>query len=81
MPKCLCTIDLVLESIVEISPREGVQARKPLRESESSTHTTQPRDERKKKEKQICLDLVAHGRSDSSLWSEAQTCLDLRQTW
>lgn len=50
------------------------------RPTHTHQHTTKS-EERKKKERWVCPDLVAPGRSDSSLWSEAQTWLDLHQTW
>lgn len=47
-----------------------------------NTYTTQRgREEMKKKEKQIYVDLMALNQSSSILWLAVQTCLDRHQTW
>ena len=90
--QCLCTINLVLDPMIENTSTGSINHKKTLaslspilgchlrvRSEQNTQHNY--REERKNKEKEIWSDLVAMNRSALSQWLEAQTCLDLRQTW
>jgi hypothetical protein len=47
----------------------------------NTQHTTHNKREERKKERQICSDLVALNLPGSSCWLKDQTCLDWHQTW